>query len=568
MNGWMVPWLLAAVTVITASGRAAGDSTGSTRSAPIRDPFTFHRPTDTRSAASFQKAPGPPAGVPELPRVFIDTTYARPSGRTIPVNAGGNFQAALSSAQPGDTIVLQAGATFTGPFNLPRKGEGGWIYIQSSAYQLLPPPGARVAPSDATNMAKLVTPSGPYLISLAQGAHHYRFVGIEMTPSPNVFLGAILNLGLGGERSVGDLAHHFVIDRCYIHGDPTVGSNKGVAMNAASVAIVDSHISDLKSTGNPDTNAVWVYNSPGPIKLLNTYLEGAGENVMIGGAVPTIADLIPSDIEIRRNHIAKSPRWRGSGWKVKNLLEMKSGNRVLIEGNVLEYSWADAQAGYAFMLTPRVDTGNWTTVSDITIRNNVIRHVGSALGASGFEGPPMLHHSKNVLIQNNVWSDVGTPGWGDGILFMISNGIANVTIENNTAVHTGHIILVDSGSEIMPGFAYRNNIQPHNAYGVYGGGVGSSALKRFFPAAVFEKNVIAGPWPTPGGATPSNYSGHPSNFFPNGLDTVKFVDRPRGNYRLASSSPYRRAGTDGKDIGANIDAIEAATAGVAMSPPR
>jgi hypothetical protein len=214
------------------------------------------------------------------------------------------------------------------------------------------------------------------------------------------------------------------------------------------------------------------------------------------------------------------------------------------------------------MLTPRVDTGNWTTVSDITIRNNIIQHVGSALAVSGFEGPPMINHSKNILIQNNLWLDVGNPGWGDGVLFMVGNGIANVTIEHNTAIHTGSIILIDSKSEVVPGFVYRNNIQSHNAYGVFGSGVGSYALKRFFPDAVFEKNVIVGPWPTRGGATPANYSDHPNNFFPNSLDEVKFVDRPHGNYRLAPTSPYRRAATDGRDIGVDMDAIEAATNGV------
>src|SRR5262245_14520180 len=39
---------------------------------------------------------------PELPRVFIDTNYKPGAGRTIPVPAGGDFQAAINQAQPGD----------------------------------------------------------------------------------------------------------------------------------------------------------------------------------------------------------------------------------------------------------------------------------------------------------------------------------------------------------------------------------------------------------------------------------------------------------------------------------
>jgi len=36
--------------------------------------------------------------------------------RTIRISAKGDFQAALNGAEPGDTILLEAGASFTGPF--------------------------------------------------------------------------------------------------------------------------------------------------------------------------------------------------------------------------------------------------------------------------------------------------------------------------------------------------------------------------------------------------------------------------------------------------------------------
>src|ERR1044071_4135142 len=57
---------------------------------------------------------------------------------TIVVPAGGNIQAAINSAQFGDTIILQAGATYEtpadfAPYQLPNKGGGsGYITITSS----------------------------------------------------------------------------------------------------------------------------------------------------------------------------------------------------------------------------------------------------------------------------------------------------------------------------------------------------------------------------------------------------------------------------------------------------
>jgi hypothetical protein len=70
---------------------------------------------------------------PAPPRVFLDTTYAAPSGRTIAVASGGDFQAALKAAQPGDVITLAPGAVFTGNFSLPKKAENGWIVVRSGA---------------------------------------------------------------------------------------------------------------------------------------------------------------------------------------------------------------------------------------------------------------------------------------------------------------------------------------------------------------------------------------------------------------------------------------------------
>jgi len=40
---------------------------------------------------------------------------------TVVVSSGGNLQAAIDSAQAGDTIVLEAGASFMGPITLPNK---------------------------------------------------------------------------------------------------------------------------------------------------------------------------------------------------------------------------------------------------------------------------------------------------------------------------------------------------------------------------------------------------------------------------------------------------------------
>ena len=59
---------------------------------------------------------------------------------------------------------------------------------------------------------------------------------------------------------------------------------------------------------------------------------------------------MPTDIEIRRNDMFKPLIWMkgqpgyvggvdGHPFIVKNLLELKNAQRVLVDGNILEYTW-------------------------------------------------------------------------------------------------------------------------------------------------------------------------------------------------------------------------------------
>ncbi len=513
--------------------------------------------------------------LPTLPQATVDTTYSQPLGKTVTVNAGGDFQAALNNAKLGDTIVLQAGATFTGPYTLPNKTTGsGWIYVRSSNYSNLPSPGNRVAPTDVTNMPTIVVGANVGgAVQTASNANHYRFIGIEFKPVSGQLVTELVQIG-NGETSTALLPHDIIIDRCYIHGDPTIGTRRGVEMDGNSVAVVDSYVSSFMQVGY-DTQAVWAYNSSGPFKIANNYLEAAGENILFGGADPVIPNAVPSDITITGNYLFKPIAWMSvsPAWSVKNLLELKNAQRVLIKGNQLENNWPSSQNGFSVLFTPRNQDGNapWSVVQDVTFVFNNLVNLAQGINILGQDDIHTSQPSSRVLIQNNV---IGVSGLGNGAasLFQILHGMSNLTIDHNTALITASTTTSPNSKlaslDELPQndqFAFTNNIVSLGVYGFFGSGkgVGTAALNAYFTNWTFTNNAIIG------ANVSSQYSAN--NYFPSSTTAVGFVDYTNGNYALASTSPYKNAGTDAKDLGADLKAFANAITGVAgsgvLTPP-
>ena len=496
------------------------------------------------------------------------------SAATITVGAGGNLQAAIDAAKPGDTIVLQAGATFTGPFRLRAKGGTSFITIQSTPNATLPPAGTRITPAAAPLLAKIKSSTAGPALRTEAGATYWRVQLLEFLPGSSTSSANLVEFGAAGtsQTTLSAVPQHLEMNRCYLHGDPSYGQRRGLALNSGDTRVADSYFADFKGL-NQDTQAILGWNGPGPFVIDNNYLEASGENIMFGGTDPAIPNLIPTGITLRHNLISKPLKWMNESWTVKNLVEFKNAENVLVEGNVIENNWAAGQQGYSILFTPRnqSNTAPWVIVKNVTIQNNIIRHVAAVFNVLGYDNLAPSQQTQDITLRNNLIYDVSTsyaiPNHpANGRLAVIGAGPKNITIDHNTVDNNGSSTIfiyggaTPTGVHIL-GFELTNNLLRSNAYAVYGDkyGEGNVAFANYTPSPIVLHNTFA------------NES---AKLYPVGNDfpttaqwLADFASVSGANYQLVSSSLSNNAGTDGKDLGVDFTELSAAMNGSATPTP-
>jgi hypothetical protein len=476
-----------------------------------------------------------------------------PAAQTVVVPASGNLQEALNRAQPGDTILLARGATYLGNFTLPATDTGDRpITVRTAADEGLPPEGERITPDAAAVLAKIKSPNNAPALATAPGAHGWRIALLEFQANRNGE-GDIITLGDGSsaQASLAKVPSGLALDRLYIHGDPMRGQKRAIALNSAQTTISGCHISDIKAIGQ-DSQAIMGWNGPGGYLIENNYLEAAGENIMFGGADPHIADLVPTRIVVRNNLLSKPVAWREAGapkWQVKNLFELKNGRGVLVEQNVMERSWQQAQSGYAILFTVRNQDGTcpWCQVEDVELRGNLVRDVAAGIQVLGTDPLHPSLQTNHIMIHDNVFDGIDREAWGgDGYFLLLSDAPRDVTIDHNTIIQRASTGLVKIANGVTTGLVLTNNIASHGDYGIIGRnrGVGNDSIAAFLPHAAITGNVIAG---GKAGAYPGG------NLFPS-VDEFRrqFVAFERHDYRLVARSSWLHAGSDGRDLGADL----------------
>lgn len=453
------------------------------------------------------------------------------------VPSGASIRDAVAIARPGDEIVLQAGGTYTETITLPDKG-GVPITIRTSA-QL---PERRIGPADRALLPSIG--SGNSMAPMTVAGSNWRLVGLEFRS--NTF-------GQGNVIDVVGSAANVVIDRVLIEGGE-YGQKRAISMNGGgAITVSRSYLANIWKSGQ-ESQALAAWNCPGPFTIRDNYLEAASVNIMFGGADSSTQARMPADILVEGNHLTKQTVWQGSsGYVVKNLLELKAARRVVVRNNLMENNWADGQAGWALMLTPRNQDGRapWSVIEDVLFEGNVIRATPRGINITGRDDLNLSAQTRRVTFRNNVF--VTQVEW-----LMAAGEIGELTLDHNTVMNGGTLIKF-AISQIHEGnytrqsqfavgsLTVHNSLMQHgaNGYGIWGenSGMGTLALANYTHSSDVRRNVIAGEngWqtPYPTDTLQPGYAEHLANFI-------------TPTYELRAGSAYRGAALDGADLGARF----------------
>lgn len=255
-----------------------------------------------------------------------------------------------------------------------------------------------------------------------------------------------------------------------------------------------------------------------------------------------------------------APPSDGTIWQVKNVFELKNARDVLVENNVFENNWKEAQPGYAIVLTPRNQDGacTWCTIESVLFRHNIVRNTAAGINIAGHDYPNTTQQASGITISDNliynVQQGLGGNGWG----ILVGDAPRNLVVTHNTFDYDGTTLLyVYGGSASSPavvtGFSFTYNAAPHNAYGLNGASAspGALTLQMYFPSSTVTGNWLSG----------ANLSKYPSGNRAESPFAAYLADRANGDYHLIGALSAN--GADGRPAGADIDAL-GAMAGIAI----
>lgn len=196
----------------------------------------------------------------------------------------------------------------------------------------------------------------------------------------------------------------------------------------------------------------------GPSKIVDFWIEGGSQGFFVSGANITPSVGILTDVEMRRGRLTRDAGWRaltGSAghspgspangcnnfvggntcpfsWAIKNSFELKTADRLMCDGCIIEDTWPDGQVGYALLITPSVCSGGSACAvfdasnipiirtNNLRFTNSIIRNAASMTGdrarsGSTGNGGGQSQGENYILFKNDLVYGFDQTQWGGSL---------------------------------------------------------------------------------------------------------------------------------------------------------
>lgn len=267
-----------------------------------------------------------------------------------------------------------------------------------------------------------------------------------------------------------------------------------VEIHGQHVTVQNASILDVYEPLKLDSQAIYIQNTPGDVKILNCHLQAASENLMVGGDTMKIPGIRPTRILIKDCLLDKLLAWKtmtGADGKlsvpVKNILELKDGHEVTIENCHLNTCWPSGQSGYAFMFTP----SNGASLRNILVKDCNVHTVSCIVNITGNDAKGINKERTQVTFSGGKYkTDIVTMG-GQGWFALLDRGPEYFDVFNAS-------IEIQNAFMMVEGTAPIERIQIENCnfncgkYGIKIGGSNDGAnLAGIVKSLIIKNNTIS-----------------------------------------------------------------------------
>jgi hypothetical protein len=382
----------------------------------------------------------------------------------ITVSPGQSIQAAIDNAAADATILIEPGVY------------AGHLAIGARPVTLRPSVPVPTGTRDPAWNPVTITDTSDTTITLS-GSDRARLLGLTVrNTNPQATL--ITDLGIGTQ-----------LDRLLVLGDVVNGQHRGILAHGQDGVYVNLFVDDCGLPGR-DGQAICGWDGTRDLLITDSYLGGAAQSLMFGGADSTSPERMPTRITVERCHLGKNPDWYGK-FDVKTSLELKCCVGFVMTDCVLQWSGTSGgQSGYLIVLTPRNQDGAapWSCIDGVLIERCRCITGGAGISLLGRDDTNPSGPLVNVVIRDVSVEDINPASYGgSGWVVFLNHAPQHVTIERLTAQGPSVqsiVYVVDPAVGLTLRDFNVTGAPSEYPYKINDGGSGLAALQAYMPDAV------------------------------------------------------------------------------------